>query len=286
MRSCNPGYNAYNFAKMPANFSRTFATSSGLARATGGKSFSRSNGRQASITARELVELATWSNGSSGVDQARRKNSMSSTGSQRVHTAHITSKMSVGLTCVARIGLLDGDDVEHAGAAEFVTPNPTHPRQARTLDLIPDHPGLHHALAEREVRRRTHRGGDAEHRIVAVINAPHPHHRLLAGARRVIAGKFAERSLPCGLVRHHVAFDHHLGMRRHRQAMDLAFDHLIGHAAVAAGIIIFAQAEFQLVAAGKEQQRIMPATDQYRAWLAGAEIFLADLATMLAGRHP
>src|SRR5260370_9427772 len=89
---------AYSVAKIPANFSRTLATSSGLARATGGKSLSRSNGRQASITARELVELALSSSGSSGVDQARRKNSMSSTGSQRVHTAHITSKISVGST--------------------------------------------------------------------------------------------------------------------------------------------------------------------------------------------
>ena len=47
----------YSFANMLANFSLTFLTSSGLALATGGKSFKRSNGRQASITARELVEL-------------------------------------------------------------------------------------------------------------------------------------------------------------------------------------------------------------------------------------
>src|SRR5258706_16449436 len=93
-----PNLRAYSFARIPANFSRTLATSSGLARATGGKSLSRSNGRQASITARELVELALSRSGSRGVDQARRKNSISAAGSQRVHTAHITSKISVGST--------------------------------------------------------------------------------------------------------------------------------------------------------------------------------------------
>ena len=54
------------------------------------------------MIARELVELACSSSGSSGVDQARLKNSTSCAGSQRVHTAHITSKISVGSTSSAR----------------------------------------------------------------------------------------------------------------------------------------------------------------------------------------
>jgi hypothetical protein len=52
--SCPPA--DHSFASIPANFSRTFVISSGLARATRGKSLSRSNGRQASMIARELVE--------------------------------------------------------------------------------------------------------------------------------------------------------------------------------------------------------------------------------------
>src|SRR5689334_19810836 len=50
------------------------------------------------MTARELVPLTLSRIGSSGPDQARRMNSMSPAGSQRVHMAHITSKMSVGST--------------------------------------------------------------------------------------------------------------------------------------------------------------------------------------------
>src|SRR3954451_17477808 len=84
--------------RMSANFSLTCCTSSGLARATMGKSLSRSNGRQASMMARELVELALSSSGSSGPLQARRTKSMSLAGSQRVQIAHITSNRSVGLT--------------------------------------------------------------------------------------------------------------------------------------------------------------------------------------------
>src|SRR5260221_3832151 len=81
-----------------ANLSLTFCRNSGLARATMGKSASRSNGRQASMMARELVELALSSNGSSGPLQARRTKSMSLAGSQRVQIAHITSNRSVGST--------------------------------------------------------------------------------------------------------------------------------------------------------------------------------------------
>src|SRR5215470_14037220 len=84
--------------RISANFSLTFFVSSGLARATMGKSLSRSNGRHASMMARELVELALSSSGSSGPDHARRTNSMSLAGSQRVHIAHITSNRSVGST--------------------------------------------------------------------------------------------------------------------------------------------------------------------------------------------
>ena len=41
-----------------------------------------------------------------------------------------------------------------------------------------------------------------------------------------------------------------------------------------------------LVAAGEEQERVVPAGDQHRAGFAGLEIFLADLAAVLAGRNP
>ena len=101
------------------------------------------------MIARELCDVPFGMRGSSGPLQALRMKSMSSTGSQRVHIAHITSKRSVGidvvvhhhdeaaeigaglavrrehrrLARVAGIGLLDGDDVEHAGAAEFVAPH-------------------------------------------------------------------------------------------------------------------------------------------------------------------
>src|SRR5262249_7552030 len=85
-------------ARRSANFSLTFCRSSGLARATIGKSASRSYGRQASMIARELVELAGSSSGSSGPLQARRTNSISLAGLQRVQMAHITSKRSLGST--------------------------------------------------------------------------------------------------------------------------------------------------------------------------------------------
>src|ERR1051325_1135849 len=89
---------------MPALFRTSayfFATcflSSGDAFATLRKSLIRSNGRQQSMTARELVDDALSRIGSSGPDQARRKVSMSCAGSQRVHIAHITSLMLEGST--------------------------------------------------------------------------------------------------------------------------------------------------------------------------------------------
>ena len=90
-----------------------------------------------------------------------------------------------GLAGMAGIGLLDGDDVEHARAAEFVHPHAGDAGQSGALDLVPDHAGLHHAFAEGEVRRRAHRRGDAEDRVVAVIDALDLDHAAArSGSRR------------------------------------------------------------------------------------------------------
>src|SRR5262245_4912360 len=156
------------------------------------------------------------------------------------------------LARMAGIGLLDSDDVEHARAAEFVHPHAGDPRQSRALDLVPDHAGFHHAFAEGEIGRRAHRRGDAEDRIVAVIDALDLHQRLLAWARGVIARELAERSFLRRDVLDHLAFEHDLGVRRHRQAVKLAQHDLVRLTAVAAGIVVFAETEFELVAAGEE----------------------------------
>src|SRR5262245_8829733 len=261
-----------------ANLSLTFCRSSGLARATMGKSARRSNGRQASMMARELVELALSSIGSSGPLQVRRTNSMSfGRIAARAHRPHhveqvgridilvdhddeapeIGGRLAAGrqqprLARMAGIGLLDGDDVEHARAAEFVHPHAGDPGQARALDLVPDHAGLHHAFAEGEIGRRAHRRGDAEDRIVAIIDALDLHQRLLARARGVITRELAERSFLRLHVLDHLAFEHDLGMRRHRQTVKLAQHDLVRLTAVAAGIVVFAKAELELVAAGEE----------------------------------
>src|SRR3989449_9855629 len=79
---------------------------------------------------------------------------------------------------MAGVGLLDRDDVEHARAARLVDPHAAHAGEAGALDLVPDHAGLHDALGVREVRRRQHRAGEAEDRVVAVIDALDAHHRL------------------------------------------------------------------------------------------------------------
>src|SRR5215831_4811270 len=89
-----------------------------------------------------------------------------------------------------------------------------------------------------------------------------------------------------GLALRHVALDHDLGMRRHRQPVHLARDHVVRRAAMAGRVVEFGQPEPELVAAGEEEQRIVPAADQHRARLAGAEILLADLPAMLARRDP
>src|SRR5215204_3662389 len=100
------------------------------------------------------------------------------------------------------------------------------------------------------------------------------HHRLLAWARRVIAGELAEGTFLCGDVLDHLALEHDLGMCWHRQAVNFAWYDIVGFAAMAGCIVVFRETEFQLVAAGEEQQWIMSAGDQHRAGLAGLEIFL------------
>src|SRR6266404_7587725 len=133
---------------------------------------------------------------------------------------------------VAGVGLLDRDDVEHARAARLVHPHAAHAGEAGALDLVPDHAGLHDALGVRKVGGWHHRTGEAEDRVVAVIDALDAHHRLLAAPAGVIAGELAERTLRSRLIRMHRAFEHDLVMRRHRQAMELAFDDVVRRAAM------------------------------------------------------
>src|SRR5262249_54177395 len=170
--------------------------------------------------------------------------------------------------------------------AEFMHPHARDPGEARALDLVPDHAGFHHAFAEGEIRRWAHGRGDAEDWIVAVIDALHFDQRLLARTRGVISGELAERPLPRLDVLDHLPFEHDLRMGRHRQAIKLTEHDLIRVAAMATGIVVFAQAKFKLVAASKEQQRIVSARDQHGTRFAGAEIFLSDLAAVLAWRDP
>src|SRR5205085_10340836 len=123
-------------------------------------------------------------------------------------------------------------------------------RKAGALDLVPDHAGLHHAVGEREIRGRPHRRGDRDDRVIAPIDAPHMHDRLLAWARRIVAGELPERAFFGGHALDHLAFQHDLGMRRHWQAVKLALHDFVRLAAVAAGIVVFGETLLDLVAAG------------------------------------
>ena len=312
-RACGASLSLYAQPILPrtsANLAWTGCTSSGLARATRGKSFSRSNGRQASITARELVELARSSIGSSGPLQARRTNSMSFCGiASRAHRPnHVeqvgridilvdhgdepseirprlaTGGEQAGLAGMARISLLDGDYVEHARATEFMhhTPvTPDRPARSTSSQIMPAF--ITHLLNEKSDGGCI---GDAiEDRIVAIIDPLDLDHRLLTRARRIISGEFAERSFLRDDL-DHLAFEHDLGVRGHRQPVQLAQHDLIGLSAMATGIIVFRQPGLQFVAAGKEQQRIVTAADQHRAGLAVPEILLSNLPPMLARRDP
>ena len=166
---------------------------------------------------------------------------------------------------------------------------PLTPGEPGGLDLVPDHAGLHDALGEGDVGRRPHRRGHGQDRVVAMIDAADAHDRLLAHVAGVVAGELAERTLRPRLVGQELALEHDLGVGRHRQAVELARDGLVGASAMPAGIAgigEFAHAVFDLVAAGEEEDRILPAADHDRAGLPAGEILVADEPAVLAGRHP
>src|SRR3954470_5800395 len=134
--------------------------------------------------------------------------------------------------------LLDGDDVEHARATCFVHPHAFHPGETRALHFIPDHAGLHHALGVRKVGWWHHRAGEAEDRLVAVIDALDPHYGLFPAAAGVVAGEFAHRAFGHRLARMHRAFEHDLRMCRHRQTVDLTLNDVVRRPAMTGGIVV------------------------------------------------
>src|SRR6516164_8362954 len=72
----------------------------------------------------------------------------------------------------------------------------------------------------------------------------------------------------------------------HRQAVQLTQHHVIRRAAMTGSVVIFRDAEPELVTAGEKQQRIVTAADQHWTGLARAEIFFTDLAAVLTRRYP
>src|SRR5258708_16679914 len=95
---------------------------------------------------------------------------------------------------VPRIHLLDRYHVEEPPGARLMVPHALYAGEARFLDLVPDHRGLHHRARDREIGWRPRGDRQRQNRIVAVIDAPDLDDRLLAGLAGVIAHELPERS--------------------------------------------------------------------------------------------
>ena len=187
---------------------------------------------------------------------------------------------------VTRIHLLDRDHVEQPPGAGFMAPHALDAGDAGLFHLVPDHRRFNGGAGEGEVFRRARRHGQRQNRIIAVIDPAHPDHRLIGSVGRVIAHELPKWSFLAGFAGIHFALEHHLGVGRDRQAVDFARDHLDGSAAQAARIGEFVNAGVDFLMAGNEQHRVLTAADQHGAGFAAVEIFLADEAPVLAGRHP
>src|SRR6202035_6161164 len=87
---------------------------------------------------------------------------------------------------VARVRLLDGDDIEEAHRTGFVAPDALHAGNSRAFNGVPNHAGLYDGPAEGHVRRRAHGRGHREDGIVAMIDAPNADDGLLARRARVV----------------------------------------------------------------------------------------------------
>src|SRR5680860_605331 len=160
------------------------------------------------------------------------------------------------LPSVPRVGLLDGYDVEQPTASRLVTPHPGDPRDAHLLELVPNHPRLHHTLAERIVRRRLARPGAGEDGVVAVVDVLHADHRLESIGARVVAGPFSEGALLLHVAGHGFAFEHDLSVGGDGQTGVLALDDFDRRATEAARVVVLAETVRDLVARRQEKQRV------------------------------
>src|SRR5204862_24493 len=93
---------------------------------------------------------------------------------------------------VARVGLLDRDNVEEPPAAGLVTPDALHVRNPHLLDLVPDERGFRDALAEGVIRRWSAGSRAGEDRIVSVVDGLDAHKGLGALAAGVVARPLPE----------------------------------------------------------------------------------------------
>src|SRR5215813_732808 len=124
---------------------------------------------------------------------------------------------------------------------------PERPARSTSSQIMPAF--ITHLLKEKSDGGRI---GEAMPRIASLLDALDLHQRLLARARSVITRELAEGSFLRLDGLDHLAFEHDLGMGRHWQAVKLAQHDLVRLTAVAAGIVVFAETEFELVAAGEE----------------------------------
>ncbi len=191
-----------------------------------------------------------------------------------------------GLHRVARIALCDRHGMQHAGAADFVTPHLIDARHAGVDHVLLDDGRAHHgAVARHLVRSRAHRRHAQQDRIVAMIDRLDVDHRHLAHAARIVTGPFAERALRVFLVGRDKAFEHDLRVGREREAGHLAAHHPGRSPAHAADDVELEHAVGGFDAAIEESNRIAADHHGDRHRLAALEIFLAVDPAVMALRH-
>src|SRR6266568_4006999 len=122
------------------------------------------------------------------------------------------------------IGLFNRNHVEEAADAGLERPDSFDVRQSTLFDAVPHLRGANHSLGERIIRWRPARPGDAQDRIVAIIDAFDPKHRRVFNPGAVVTEPLAKRSIRLDVSRMKEPLDGNLRVGGKRQAGDLTLD--------------------------------------------------------------
>src|SRR4029077_3183794 len=155
-----------------------------------------------------------------------------------VSAAHDLGREKERLARMTGVGLFDGNYIEQTTDAGLEGPDSLDVRQSSFFDAVPYLGRANHSLGERIIGGGAAGTGDAQYRVVAIMDPLDSEYGCVAHPGAMVAKPLAERAVGFDVSRIEKALDGNFRVGGKWQPGDFAFDQIEWPASNAAAVIV------------------------------------------------